>query len=763
MDEEFRQAGGPYASGPPSIAQGAELHQAGRLDEAAIIYSSILSRQPNDFDASHLLGVVALQQGRFDEAQRLIGAALATRPSDTAALGNLAAAYLRDGKPEQALSCCETALASDPDSALALLNAGTALYQLGRFSGAISLLKRALALDKTSYDVCNLLGACLLKTGERRMAADVLEAATRVRPDEAEGWANLAIALQNIGQMGRARECADKAAALNPNSAAALEALASAQFEQGRAEAVDRYRQAVAAGPPSVRLLLAYANALGTNGLHDEAVEQLQRAMELDDKDLQVRFALAIANLKSFYRSEAEVVESRDAFSRALDDIKAWYERTDGIAMPYETVGKDQPFYLAYQSFDNRDLLARYGAMCVTFMSTAPRLDPPPGAAAGLRPTIEHGGKLRLGIVSGHIRDHSVWNAITKGWVNNLDKTKFEICLFHLDYVTDGETEKAKQHAARFEDRPTDTSGWTEAIKSSNLDVILYPEIGMNPKALPLASQRLAPVQAASWGHPETTGLPTMDLYFSAELLEPPGAGDFYSEQLIALPNLGVYLEPLTPVARDPDLEGLGLPRDEPLLLCPGQPFKYFPGADQVWVRIAKGLQKRGLFRSRSTGRLVFFRGAKDAWNVRLESRLREAFSRGGVDFDAHVSFVPALERPLFFGLMKRSCLMLDTIGFSGFNTAIQAVECGLPYLAFEGAFMRGRLASGIMRRLDLPELVATTADEFVTKAVGFTRDADRRADLKAKLVERRDKLFRDLAPVRALERHLIEARAARG
>jgi len=747
---------------PPLIAQGAELHQRGRLEEAAAIYSEILSRHPNDFDASHLLGVVALQQGRLDEAQRIIGTALAIRPGDTAALGNLAAAYLRDGKYEPALKCCETALKTEPQSVHALVNAATALHHLGRFSDAIPLLERAHALDRTSYTVCNLLGACLMMTGERRRAADVLEAATLLSPHEAEGWANLAIALQNIGQKDRASECAEKAAALNPRSAAALEALAGAKFEQGRVEAIGYYRQAVAAGAPTVRLLLSYANALSTNGLHDEAVEQLQRAMALNDKDLQVRMALAVANLRSFYRSEAEVIESREAFSRALDEIKTWYEQTDGIATPYATVGKDQPFYLAYQPFDNRDLLARYGALCVTFMDTFPRSALPSKPAVGSHSPAERGGKLRLGIVSGHIRDHSVWNSITKGWVYHLDKSEFEIHLFHLDYVVDAETQRAEQHVFRFEGRPTTTSGWIEAIRASDLDILLYPEIGMSPKALELASLRLAPVQAASWGHPETTGLPTMDLYFSAEGLEPPDAHKFYTEQLIALPNLGVYLEPLTPVVREPDFKALGLPRDEPLLLCPGQPFKYFPGSDEVWIRIAKGLRTRTLFRNRSAGRLVFFKSDKDAWNSNLEHRLRQAFTRARIDFDECVSFILALERPIFFGLMERSCLMLDTLGFSGFNTAIQAVECGPPYLAFEGAFMRGRLASGIMRRLNLPELVATTADEFVTRAVELTRDADRREDIKSTLIERRAKLFGDLVPVRELERHLMEARAAR-
>jgi predicted O-linked N-acetylglucosamine transferase (SPINDLY family) len=202
----------------------------------------------------------------------------------------------------------------------------------------------------------------------------------------------------------------------------------------------------------------------------------------------------------------------------------------------------------------------------------------------------------------------------------------------------------------------------------------------------------------------------------------------------------------------------LKLPADQVLLLCPGQPFKYAPRYDDIWVRIAKGLQTRSLFRKSSAGRLVFFRSQNDTWDRTLEARLRAAFSRGGMDFDAHVSIIPFMDPPRFFGLMRRASLMLDTLGFSGVNTALQGIECGLPLLAFEGDFLRGRLASGILRELELPELVATSEDEFVRRAVTLARNPDKLSELKSKIVERRARLFRNLAPVRALERCLTEA-----
>jgi predicted O-linked N-acetylglucosamine transferase (SPINDLY family) len=171
-------------------------------------------------------------------------------------------------------------------------------------------------------------------------------------------------------------------------------------------------------------------------------------------------------------------------------------------------------------------------------------------------------------------------------------------------------------------------------------------------------------------------------------------------------------------------------------------------------VQVAQGLRKR-LF-GRSRGRLVFFRSRIATMDAILEARLRAAFACAGADFDAHVTIIPTLDRSRYYALMRVSALLLDTLGFSGFNTAIQAIECGLPVLAYEGAFMRGRLASGLLRRLELPDLVAVTPGQFIAKAIDLARDPRRREALGAAIAQRRQRLFHDLSAVRGLEDCLI-------
>jgi len=748
------------STGLPSLSEAVALHQEGRLEEATGIYERIVAGHPHHFDATHLLGVVALQQENFERAQDLIEKALRINPRDSAAINNLGTVFLRSNQYDRALEQFNRAVKLQPNSVDALTNLGTVLHKLNRPREALPTLRKAFSAKPRSVLVCNLLGACLLDTGDPLAAVQAFEAATVAQPDYPDGWGNLAIALNISGEHERAKECADKAVTMRPGSSAALAALAAVQFEQSQMEAaIATYEEAISLPDPSAKTYCAYANALWTSGRCDDALSNLRKAVSIDGSNVIALWKLAMSECRPFYANEAEIAQSRRDFAAQLDGLQKWFRATSRPEA-YAAVGSTQPFFIAYQPFNNRDLLSRYGSLCAEWMSTFPKETAPKRRARSP-------GNIRVGIASAHIRDHSVWNAITKGWISHLDKGRFDIWLFHLGRTVDAETAWAKTAVRHFETGPKTLPAWVESIENAQLDVLIYPEIGMDAQTTQLASLRLAGVQAATWGHPETTGLPTIDVYFSSEGLEPENAQENYSERLVRLPNLGVHVEPLTPASAAPDLRALGLPADEPLLLCPGTPFKYSPMHDQVWARIAKGLQAAkgrsgwsGLvdrLRARGSGRLVFFRSGNSSMDKLLAQRLRTAFDKERVDFDSRVCIIPYLDRAQFFGLMQRASLLLDTVGFSGFNNALQAIEAGLPVLAFEGQFMRGRLASGIMRRMGLPDLVATSKDEFIQSAVSLAADAGRCEKLRTEVVNRRSILFNDLEPVRALERCLLE------
>jgi predicted O-linked N-acetylglucosamine transferase (SPINDLY family) len=82
-------------------------------------------------------------------------------------------------------------------------------------------------------------------------------------------------------------------------------------------------------------------------------------------------------------------------------------------------------------------------------------------------------------------------------------------------------------------------------------------------------------------------------------------------------------------------------------------------------------------------------------------------------------------------------------------------LEClaqALPLVTFEGKTMRGRHCAAILRMLDVPETIATTMQDYVALAARLGQDRHFRQTISARMAANRDKVYRDRAPVTALE-----------
>src|SRR5262249_7521549 len=134
---------------------------------------------------------------------------------------------------------------------------------------------------------------------------------------------------------------------------------------------------------------------------------------------------------------------------------------------------------------------------------------------------------------------------------------------------------------------PRPLVGWRDAILSDAPHVLLYPEIGMDMATAQLAAQRLAPVQCASWGHPVTSGFPTIDYFLSSDRMEPPDAQAHYTERLVRLPNLSIFYEPPQAPPAGVGRGELGLRADAVAYWCCQSLPKYLPQFDEVFARIA--------------------------------------------------------------------------------------------------------------------------------------------------------------------------------
>jgi tetratricopeptide (TPR) repeat protein len=698
------------------------LSQLNRLEAAIASFDEVITRTANlDANAYHGRGTALLRSGRAADAAESFGRAIALGTTfSVEARMSCGLAFVALKSYEAALERFEEALAADPSNAMAHKCRGSMLYQLGRYDPARASLERAVELRPLDAGAHNLLGMVCAQLGslEASLANFDTAIAIDVRLDGANANKSGVLA-----QMGRLEE-----------------ALASIDRE------IELVRNAVspdardAASPDLARLLFARANLLLSVGDRAGAIGGFRAALELDSRSAAARMAIAVAQIPALAATMEEEAESAARFEAELIELENWLQ-SNRWSDPDASIGLTLPFYLAYQNRNLRSALARHGRLCTEAMADWQRSRGMSAPGPAVRD-----GRLRIGIVCAKVSDHSVYNAIIRGWLRCLDRSRIAIDLFHVGSQVDARTQEARELADNLVQGPLRIHDWAGRILERRPNVLIYPEIGMDRVTFQLACLRLADVQIASWGHPVTTGLPSIDFFLSAQAFEPPNAQQHYSERLVSLSGLGVCYEPEPPAPGQPaarhDLSGHG-----PVLICAGTPFKYAPEHDAVLIEIARRL---------GPCRFVFFQHLDGAVTRRLLARLRSAFHSAGLSPEEHLVVKPWMSAAEFHAFMGTAHVFLDTIGFSGFNTVMQALASGLPVVAHRGSYMRGRLGSGVLEFLTASPLIADSESSYVEKVVALAVDPLERARWTEHFARELPRAYGDRSAVEELQSFLL-------
>jgi predicted O-linked N-acetylglucosamine transferase (SPINDLY family) len=191
-------------------------HQAGRLAEAEKIYRQILSQQPDQPDALHLLGVLSAQTSRSDAGVQLIRQALRFRPDFAEAHSSLGNALMDMGQLDDAIASYQHAVRLKADYADAHYNLGRALQCKGRFDAAITAYRLAIGLKPDYDDAHYNLAASFMSVGKPDDAIAAYQQAIRFKPDLADAHSNLGNAFKDNGQLDEAIASHRQAIRLEP-------------------------------------------------------------------------------------------------------------------------------------------------------------------------------------------------------------------------------------------------------------------------------------------------------------------------------------------------------------------------------------------------------------------------------------------------------------------------------------------------------------------------------------------------------------------
>lgn len=627
-----------------------------------------------------------------------------------------------------------------------LFKQGRQCYHLHHFNDAEQYAIRILDNDPHHDGALYLLAMISIKKNNRANAIEYLHKLLAIQPNHIIALNNMGALLLQSGKYENALSYFLNAANMAPTHSALHINIAKARSALEQHDgALTSYDQALTLAPDNMEAITGRAALLAKMGMFAESLSDYKHALSIHSESAEAQWACAMLSIivDSFDKKITSIFEN-NALLR-IEALANW--SCEHHVNGEDIVGLYQLFTLSYSQKNNKRLLSAYGKLCCDVMQNTM---PKPHLATS--PSTAH-QRIKIGIVSADIGDHSVWHAIIKNIIRHLDKNNFDIYVFYVGTRHDTQTQWAKENSTYFINGLHSLTAWRESIIHHCLDVLIYPAIGMDTITLQLASLRLAPTQMVSWGHPETSGLPTIDYYLSGQVFEPENAAQYYTEKLVVLPSMGTCYTPLLPNEIDVDLNDFGLNKQYPILIAPGVAVKYDSAYDFIFVEIAKKL-KRCTF--------VFFQSQPLALSKALYNRLSNQFANAGLHISDYVVFIPWQKMANFFSIMKQSDVFLDTIGFSGFNTVMHAIECTLPIVTMEGKLMRGRFGSGILRSINLDCLVVNNEQDYISLVVKLATDKDYQQSIRHKISDSRVALYGNTEPIRFLEKILLDAATSR-
>jgi predicted O-linked N-acetylglucosamine transferase (SPINDLY family) len=286
-----------------TIEQGKALHQIGRVAEAEAAYRSVLARDPRQFDALHLLGLILYQRGRPREAHDLLSQAVKLRPRSPQALTLLMAALLAMGRLDEALAACDRMIAIDPRSVDALFNRALLLSRLRRFEDALIAFDKVLARDRGLVDALFERGNVLAALSRFGEAVPSYEAVLDKVPAHVGALTNRGNALARLGRHAEALACYDQLLALRPADVNVLSNRGIALRILGRhEEAMASCERALKIDPNSVAAWITRGNALAKLARYEEALASFERAAAIDPRDVEAlnNRGFALTQLRRF-------------------------------------------------------------------------------------------------------------------------------------------------------------------------------------------------------------------------------------------------------------------------------------------------------------------------------------------------------------------------------------------------------------------------------------------------------------------------------
>ncbi|KPA18974.1 hypothetical protein MHK_000812 [Candidatus Magnetomorum sp. HK-1] len=593
----------------------------------------------------------------------------------------------------------------------------------GQFQDAEQKYRLAINRNFYFFEAHQHLGLLYFQQNSFDQALNYFQQAFVIKPDDGQVLNNLGMTFMNLGLSDRAYACLKKAIPFAEQFPDIHYNLGVLKFGQKKIEqAVHHFTNAIKAHPHHVNAhknLAFILKEMGETEHADTVYEQVLRFYF--DPGIMVKKNMLLPVIPE---SMNQIIMLRQRIWNFIKKMPTDIQIQD----PYQEIGSTL-FYLSYHGLDNKDLQYQvanfYQSICPNLSYTAPHID-----------HKSNHTKPRIGIISCYFSKHTI-GKVNHGLIHNLSRKQFDIILFQAS--NSQESYLSQKYSLPVVSLPLDLKSCQEKISAYQLDLLFYLDIGMEPLTYFLAFSRLAKVQCVSWGHPETTGIKTIDYYISSEYIEGSDAKNHYTEKLICLKNFITCFQRPQKTVKTIKPNMLNLPKNGRFYVCPQSLVKVHPYFDYI---LSKILQKD------PKAHIIFFNAKYEHWTRLLKNRFQKRIPQG----HDRIIFIQRMPLENLLSFLQNVDVVLDIPQFSSGTTTLELFSAGIPVVTLPGPFMRMQLASGCYKRMKLNTGIVQSPDEYVDISLKIANDHQYRKQMVQAIEEQSPLLFNDMKYVHEME-----------
>ncbi len=638
------------------------------------------------------------QAGRLAQAEALYEQILAEQPGHFDALHLLGVVASNRGDPERALPLLERAIQIDAGNAVAHFNRGTALQSLGRWQEALACYERAVLIEPRFADALSNLAVIQTRLGRWADALQSCDRAIDIAPGHAAAYFNRGNVSLQLRRWSAALADYGRALALHPN-------YPEAHFNRGNVHReMSQWPEALLDFDRAIALRPTYASAYFSRGNVLREMKQMQAALESYRSAARLNPRLEFL-LGELLMTQLQICDWHDLGER-MAALRTKLERGEAAANPFIVL-----------ALFNSPALQRSAA---AIWSIANHATPTPHAAALPQTVTASAARLRIGYFSADFHDHATAHLIA-GLFEAHDRRRFEVTAFSFgpDSVDHMRRRLVAATNAFIGVRHESDDAVADLARRLNIDIAVDLKGYTQDNRAGIFARRAAPLQVSFLGYPGTMAACYMDYLIADRRVVSAESEQYYGERLVYMPDCYQVNDAQRPIdARVFSRAELGLPAGF-VYCCFNNNYKILPETFDCWMRILR----------RVDGSVLWL--LED--NPLAARNLRREAKRRGVD-PQRLVFAPRLGLSLHLARHRAADLFLDTWPYNAHTTASDALWAALPVLTLAGGTFASRVAASVLCAVDLQELIASSVDDYETRAVHFAEHPARLAEIKTRL-----------------------------